>query len=461
MPEPHCQAAVPGIQGSADSRDLHVAFVSVHDPDDPGALSGMPWRMRDAIAARVRRVSAFSTKPSPPASVERLLPPVRSAVRLMPASVRSLRRRAARLGTLARWRALPGVSTRRAHTRAAEDSRRLEAWLDQVAPDVVFGCCISTLLAGLRTRIPIVYFSDATARLINTSYPAYAVLGAAYARFCDRMESAALRSVTLAAFASEEAAASAIRDYGRDPASTSVISMGAHVTPSPERLRSLDPRPPTRENVELCIVASDARRKRLDVAVAATERLCRDGIAATLNVVGETTRRARRSKAVRAWGVLRLKDPVDRDTHESVLERSHFMLLPSLGEAFGIAPCEAAHFGRPSIVSDAGGLPSVVLNGVSGVLLPASAGAAEYARVVREIIDDPRRYLELSRGALCRARTILNWDAWADRIVELLSLARETRLGGCGPSSPTRTDTAAAQTTGLLLGRPCSFVGER
>ena len=105
------------------------------------------------------------------------------------------------------------------------------------------------------------------------------------------------------------------------------------------------------------------------------------------------------------------------------MKRSHLMLLPSLGEMYGIAPVEAAHFGKPSLVSDVGGLPTVVQHGQSGLVLARDATASLYADEIEALCSDADRYQALATGALERAHTLLNWDAWTRTAVSALQAA--------------------------------------
>jgi glycosyltransferase involved in cell wall biosynthesis len=191
--------------------------------------------------------------------------------------------------------------------------------------------------------------------------------------------------------------------------------MGAHVVPE-QSDRPLRPDPPSPNEVELVCVAADPVRKRLDFCIDVAEELASRGLRVRLNQVGPPTTRARRSSVVHRAGVLRLSDPEDRRRHAELLRRSHLLLLPSAGEMFGIAPCEAAHFGRPSLVSDAGGLPTAVLHEQTGIVLPLAAPATRYADEIEKLCRDPARYRRLSEAALLRARTELNWDAWGRRV---------------------------------------------
>jgi len=109
------------------------------------------------------------------------------------------------------------------------------------------------------------------------------------------------------------------------------------------------------------------------------------------------------------------------------MHHAHVHLLPSRAEAFGIAACEAAHFGRPCIVSSAGGLPSIVRHERTGLILPNGATGAAYADAVERLAGDRQRYAAMCRAARERATSVLNWDRWAEDVSELLHQANRSR----------------------------------
>lgn len=313
-------------------------------------------------------------------------------------------------------------SERRRLERAKSHGAFLSERIDAIAPDVLFGCCISSMLFALTTDVPIVYFSDATARIINETYPTYRARSRAYKRVCDAYERATMERVSFAAFASELARRSAIDDYGLRRDRSRVVPMGAHITPAcmhiGETTAGCDP--PSRADLRLCVVASDPRRKRVRLAVQTAKELRRLGWNATLTHIGRPCRGVTRSRWVRTLGPLRLSSPDDRAAMAQALAESHLLLLPSVGEAYGIAPCEAAHFGRPSVVSAAGGLPEVVDHGRAGLVLPVSATAQTYADSIARLCTEPGRYETMSRHARARARKQLTWSSWSAGIIPLL-----------------------------------------
>jgi len=406
---------------------LRIGFISCRDVDDASALSGMPaaaWAALDRQGFDLVHLDTRLPGAGPRRRRESL---VRAARLVVPRARRSgLRRR------VEGW--LDRVPTpfeyRRLVAAAVAQSRRAQALAERAQVDVLFGVCVSIELCALETRLPIVYASDATAKLIQATYPEFARRPRAYRLACDEIERRSLQRVTGGIFASERARRSAIDDYGVAPGRTYVVPLGAHVVPAESDL-PLRPEPPRPDAVELVCVAADPVRKRLDFCIDVVDELARRGLQARLNHIGPPTRRALRSGRVHRAGVLRLSDATDRRTHAALLRRSHLLLLPSLGEMFGIAPCEAAHFGRPSLVSDAGGLPNAVLHDRTGIVLPSDARPAHYADEIVKLCRDPARYRRLSASALHRARTELNWDAWGRTVASIVegTVRREVSHG--------------------------------
>ncbi len=79
-------------------------------------------------------------------------------------------------------------------------------------------------------------------------------------------------------------------------------------------------------------------------------------------------------------------------------------IVPSLWqEPFGIVVIEALSRGRPVIASRVGGIPEILKDGESGLLVPAGDAIALRAAMQR-LSDDPQLYARLSRGAELRAQ---------------------------------------------------------
>lgn len=77
-------------------------------------------------------------------------------------------------------------------------------------------------------------------------------------------------------------------------------------------------------------------------------------------------------------------------------------VLPSLHEGLPIALLEAMALGIPSVVTQVGGVPEVVTDGVEGVFVPAGSPAA-LAESVAALIDDPDARVRMGAAAGKRA----------------------------------------------------------
>jgi glycosyltransferase involved in cell wall biosynthesis len=102
-------------------------------------------------------------------------------------------------------------------------------------------------------------------------------------------------------------------------------------------------------------------------------------------------------------GVVAL-EPLPHPFVIEALRRSLFSVAPSLlPESFGIVALEAAAAGRPAIVSDIGGLKDVVVDGETGLLVPAGDAGALRAALRRLCEDDALRD-RMGEAAALRAR---------------------------------------------------------
>ena len=109
-------------------------------------------------------------------------------------------------------------------------------------------------------------------------------------------------------------------------------------------------------------------------------------------------------------------------------ERAAVVVVPSLGEGFGMVALEAAERGRAVIASSVGGLPEIVDDGNTGILVPSGDVSALAAAIV-DLAAQPERAAAMGRAARERALREFSLDRCADRIDELYraALARRVR----------------------------------
>ncbi|HEY5041076.1 MAG TPA: N-acetyl-alpha-D-glucosaminyl L-malate synthase BshA [Verrucomicrobiae bacterium] len=88
---------------------------------------------------------------------------------------------------------------------------------------------------------------------------------------------------------------------------------------------------------------------------------------------------------------------------EDYLQAADLGLFTSETESFCLSILEAMYFGRPSIARRAGGIPEVVEDNVSGLLVPSDNPDA-LARAIESLIQDPQRRMAMGEAAQRRAR---------------------------------------------------------
>jgi len=100
-------------------------------------------------------------------------------------------------------------------------------------------------------------------------------------------------------------------------------------------------------------------------------------------------------------------------------------------EPLGIVNLEAMACGTAVVASDVGGIPEVVDDGVTGLLVHydetgAAAFEAGLAARINELIGDPDRAEAMGRAGRARAVGEFGWAAIAGRTVEIYEACRRS-----------------------------------
>ena len=174
------------------------------------------------------------------------------------------------------------------------------------------------------------------------------------------------------------------------------------------------PRPPRRSREEvrrdlgvqdevLILHSSNLRPlKRIDLLLETVARIRpRDSFKLVILAGGDFTPFA---DDVRRLGLENRVVVLDKVTDiEDYLQAADIGLITSESESFCLSILEAMFFACPSVARRAGGVPEVIEDGISGVLVP-SLDADAFARAVESLIQDPKHRATLGRTAQNRAR---------------------------------------------------------
>jgi glycosyltransferase involved in cell wall biosynthesis len=112
-----------------------------------------------------------------------------------------------------------------------------------------------------------------------------------------------------------------------------------------------------------------------------------------------------------------------------VYERCAVVVVPSRGEGFGMVALEAAERGRAAIVSDVGGLPEIVANAESGIVVPREDAQA-LARAIVQLVGDQQLVRAYGAAARQRALDRFSADATADAVDLLYRRLAGSRSAG-------------------------------
>jgi glycosyltransferase involved in cell wall biosynthesis len=125
-----------------------------------------------------------------------------------------------------------------------------------------------------------------------------------------------------------------------------------------------------------------------------------------------------------------------------VYRRSAVVVVPSRGEGFGMVALEAAERGRAAIVTDVGGLPEIVADGETGVVVPAGDEAA-LARAIVSLARDPTLVRAYGSAARRRALAQFSADAAVDGVERVYRhlLSRRSIAAPASSASTKSNDT--------------------
>ena len=133
--------------------------------------------------------------------------------------------------------------------------------------------------------------------------------------------------------------------------------------------------------------------------------------------------RAKRSGVVWLSGMLTKREVIQLLTHATVFA------CPSLYEPLGIVNLEAMACGTAVVGSRVGGIPEVVVDGETGLLVRPGDPAA-LAHAINVLVVDRQRAAEMGRLGRARAVAEFGWASVAARTATLYAELTENRLSG-------------------------------
>jgi starch synthase len=123
-------------------------------------------------------------------------------------------------------------------------------------------------------------------------------------------------------------------------------------------------------------------------------------------------------------GVIWVREMLARSEIVTLLTAATVFACPSIYEPLGIVNLEAMACGTPVVASAVGGIPEVVVDGETGILVPYTAGAGPdlergLADGINALCGDPEKARAMGQAGRRRAVEKFGWDAIARQTVDL------------------------------------------
>jgi glycosyltransferase involved in cell wall biosynthesis len=121
-----------------------------------------------------------------------------------------------------------------------------------------------------------------------------------------------------------------------------------------------------------------------------------------------------------------------RENIPEMLSSFDIFVLPSRSEGFGRVNLEAMAMGKPVVSTNVGGIPEVVSNGVTGILVePGNSKALSHA--IMRLLNDPPLRESMGREGRKRVEQYFTLHAHVQRVQEIYREVLQS--GGIGKTS--------------------------
>lgn len=287
--------------------------------------------------------------------------------------------------------------------------------------DIIFssGC---TQLSMLKTKIPKVFYADATFAGLIDFYDHYSNLCSDNIKYGNYLQQNALDSSALAIYSSDWAARTAIENYKVNPEKVKVVPFGANIeyNRNLDDIRKIVESRPSKE-CNLLFLGVEWHRKGGDTALRVAEILNAQGLKTKLHVAGiEKIQADPLPDFVINHGFISKTTQEGRNQIDKLISESHFLIVPSRAEAYGIVFCEANSFGVPCITTNVGGIPTIIKDDINGKVFSLNDTEESFAAYIYTVFNNQQLYRQMAYSSFNEFETRLNWNVAGKTIMSLL-----------------------------------------
>ncbi|MFN0032848.1 MAG: glycosyltransferase family 4 protein [Flavobacteriales bacterium] len=371
-----------------------IAYLSGEDPRDKNAWSGTLYNMAASLEAK--GCVLIRVGPAKPIAAWLLCSLINKLSLLL------LRKR---------------FDYRHAAFYAKAYARLFSKRLQNLQFDIVMAVGGSEYVAYLNTNKPVVLVVDRTVAGAIGYHQVLSNLLSWSQRQSVSTDARAMQKTALNFFASTWAQQAALSYYQLEERKNVMVPFGANVASLPS-IEVLMHRTKETGICRLLFVGRDWKNKGGEMAVECLRVLKSKGIAAELHIVGCSIPAGIHAAGLITHGFLDRNNQQQGEQLHQLFIDSHFFILPTRFEAYGLVFAEAAAYGLPALGPDTGGVSSAMCNGQTGILMSPHASGADYAYEIEKLWNDKSHWEEAIKKARQLYDANLTWERWATQFLE-------------------------------------------
>jgi glycosyltransferase involved in cell wall biosynthesis len=165
----------------------------------------------------------------------------------------------------------------------------------------------------------------------------------------------------------------------------------------------------------------DWNRKGMDKAIEVVNKINEKGIRAKLYIVGAEYKNIKNiSRYVTCVNFLDKNNYTDQKIYSNLLCNSHFNILFSKAEAFGLVNIEASAFGLYTIANNIGGISGAVKNNLNGYRFDPKTNSSTIADYIIKIFCNKKDYINKSLSSRNIYDKQFDWDVIGDKLKKFI-----------------------------------------
>lgn len=291
-------------------------------------------------------------------------------------------------------------------------SKILENKLRNLNPDLIF-TCDSYSVSFVRTNKPIYIWTDATFQNYYSHYFKKFKIHKKTIKEGNLLDLLAFRKAKKIIFTSNWAKKNCISHYGIDKNKIEILPFGSNLKNKYLEKRITDNiiKKSKKKIFSFISVGVDWERKGMEFACKLIKKLNELGINAKLTIIGpkKIPDKYKNLKYVKFISFLDKNNSKNIDTIQKNFFNSHFHLLFSKAEAFGVVFAEANSLGLFNFCFDVGGVSGAIKNDKNGYKFKKNATATYVAKVLRSKYLKKKNYIKYSKSSYYFQQKNLDW----------------------------------------------------